>query len=153
MSDMSVHGHWLSDIAPQCLESHSGNWAESGTAGIPWNFKFFALRFPLNLVESLNIEIHGGISWHFLAFRFSHFHSSLTYRLSERVTTRSFLRCRSWQAMGDKAALAAMGISDAPPPKVVETVPHFTSHAEDPLMMGRSYTIYILFIYKGIEWN
>ena len=55
--------------------------------------------------------------------------------------------------MGDKAALAAMGISDAPPPKVVETVPHFTSHAEDPLMMGRSYTIYILFIYKGIEWN
>ena len=33
--------------------------------------------------------------------------------------------------MGDKAALEAMGISDAPPPKVVETVPHFTSHAED----------------------
>lgn len=37
--------------------------------------------------------------------------------------------------MGDKAALAAMGISEAPPPpKVVETVPHFTSHAEEPHM-------------------
>ena len=34
--------------------------------------------------------------------------------------------------MADKASLAAMGISDAPPPKVVETGPHFTSHAEDP---------------------
>eukprot|EP00438_Fugacium_kawagutii_P016126 Skav235815 [mRNA] locus=scaffold1267:389071:389713:- [translate_table: standard] len=35
--------------------------------------------------------------------------------------------------MGEKAALAALGISEAsPPPKVVETVPHFTSHAEEP---------------------
>ena len=34
-------------------------------------------------------------------------------------------------AMGDKAALAAMGISEAPPPKVVESSPHFTSHAEE----------------------
>ena len=34
--------------------------------------------------------------------------------------------------MADKASLTAMGISDAPPPKVVETGPHFTSHAEDP---------------------
>lgn len=35
---LSVHCHWLSDIAPQCLESHSGNWAGSGTAGMPRKF-------------------------------------------------------------------------------------------------------------------
>lgn len=48
--------------------------------------------------------------------------------------------------MGDKAALAAMGISEAPPPKVVESSPHFTSHAEELLQMRH------LMAFSGLGW-